>query len=109
MGKLPGEFVSLPEWETAAQYATRVAISPVYASPLVEELIAPDLAKAMAEELAGKVVVPKCRNCGRAESEEVKLKKCMRCLAVMYCSAECQKKDWKKHRMECEESEEHYK
>ncbi|KAK4122017.1 hypothetical protein N657DRAFT_576867 [Parathielavia appendiculata] len=104
MGKLPGEFISLPEWETTAQYATRVAISPVYASPLVEELISPDLAKAVAEEMTGKVV-PKCRNCGNSESEEVKLKKCLRCLEAMYCSTECQKKDWKKHRMECEESE----
>ncbi|KAK4099165.1 hypothetical protein N658DRAFT_174868 [Parathielavia hyrcaniae] len=107
-GELPVAFIALPEWEAAARYATRVAISPVYASALVEELIAPDLARAVAEEMAGKVVVvSKCRNCGKPGSEEVRLKKCSRCLEAVYCSAECQKKDWKKHRMECEESEVH--
>ncbi|KAL2186488.1 hypothetical protein L209DRAFT_780451 [Thermothelomyces heterothallicus CBS 203.75] len=106
-GKLPETFVSLPEWETAAKYATRVAISPLYASALVEELIEPGLAKEVAEEMTGrKLAVKRCRNCGKAETEEgVKLKKCLRCLEVLYCSAQCQKRDWAKHRMECEESE----
>ncbi|KAL2145727.1 hypothetical protein VTI28DRAFT_6422 [Corynascus sepedonium] len=106
-GKLPEAFISLPEWETAAKYATRIAISPMYASVLVEELIDPGLAKAVAEEMVGgKLAVKRCRNCQKPETEEgVSLKKCMRCLEVLYCSPECQKKDWKKHRMECEESE----
>ena len=45
-----------------------------------------------------------CRCCGRADGP---LKKCMRCLKVKYCSAECQRKDWKKHKMECTEAEEY--
>jgi hypothetical protein len=107
MGKLPEEFVSLPEWETAAKYATRVAISPVYASALVEELVDPELAKAVAEDIVGgKLGVRRCRNCRVPETREgVTLKKCTRCGEAEYCSAECQKKDWKKHRMECEEPE----
>lgn len=106
-GKLPDTFVSLPDWETAARYATRVAISPLYASALVEELIDPALAKDVAEEMMGrKVAVKRCRNCGKTENDEgVKLKKCLRCLEVLYCSSQCQKRDWAKHRMECEESE----
>lgn len=108
-GKLPEEFVSLPEWETAARFATRVAISPVYASALVEELVAPELARAVADELRGKGGGRKvCRNCGKVEGiEGVTLRRCGRCRVAVYCSAECQKTDWKKHRMECHESEEH--
>ncbi|KAK4040785.1 hypothetical protein C8A01DRAFT_15369 [Parachaetomium inaequale] len=107
MGKLPEEFVSLPEWEAAAKYATRVAISPVYASALVEELVDPELAKAVAEDMVGgKLGVRRCRTCRVPETlEGVALRKCTRCLEAEYCSAECQKKDWKKHRMECEEPE----
>ncbi|KAK4235468.1 hypothetical protein C8A03DRAFT_36683 [Achaetomium macrosporum] len=110
-GKLPDEFIPLPEWDTAARYATRVAISPVYASHLVEELIDPALAKAVArgEAWSEGDQMKACRNCGKTEEMEgVRLKKCLRCLEVVYCSSECQKKDWKKHRMECEESEIHH-
>ncbi|KAK4186930.1 hypothetical protein QBC35DRAFT_474963 [Podospora australis] len=110
-GKLPDNFIPLPEWDTAAKYATRVAISPVYASRLVEEIIDPELAKTLGEqEVAEKPVEETtCRSCGKSEKKDgVQLKKCMRCLAVRYCSPACQKKDWKKHRMECEEAKEYH-
>ncbi|KAK0701372.1 hypothetical protein B0T21DRAFT_300554 [Apiosordaria backusii] len=109
-GKLPADFIPLPEWdETAARYSTRVAISPVYASQLVEDIIDPELARGLA---GGNEKRPEtCRACGKAEDEEggVVLKKCMRCLKVKYCNGECQKRDWRKHRMECEEAKEHHR
>ncbi|KXX75673.1 putative protein MSS51, mitochondrial [Madurella mycetomatis] len=111
-GRLPPEFIPLPEWDAAARFATRVAISPVYASGFVEELVDPTVAAEKENETdgAGKDVAATlraCRNCGKKDGGEgrVKLKKCMRCLEVAYCSPECQKKDWRKHRMECEEAE----
>ncbi|KAK0660142.1 hypothetical protein QBC41DRAFT_261895 [Cercophora samala] len=109
-GKLPADFIPLPEWdETAARYSTRVAISPVYASQLVEDIIDPELARGLAG--GSEKRVESCRACGKVEDEEegVVLKKCSRCLRVKYCSGECQKRDWRKHRMECEEAEEHHK
>ena len=44
-----------------------------------------------------------CRNCMTMEqmSSKVVLKKCMRCEGVRYCSKECQKADWKRHKPEC--------
>ncbi|KAG7294098.1 hypothetical protein NEMBOFW57_004161 [Staphylotrichum longicolle] len=107
--RLPEGFVTLPEWETAARYATRVAISPVYASPLVEDVIPPGMAKAAADKGEGEgAVMMACRKCGKiGGTPGVKLRKCARCLEVAYCSPECQKTDWKKHRMECKESEVH--
>lgn len=106
-GKLPRDFVGLPEWEeAAARFATRIAVSPVYASPLVEEVVDPGvLRSAVAGAAPGAWEALRCRACGAAEARGGAggaLKKCMRCLRVRYCSAECQKKDWKKHRMECE-------
>jgi len=86
----------------------------------VEDVVDPQLRKTMHRVSGGGgggtgVSVPSnpiapmeaCRCCGRTDAKPGggPLKKCMRCLQVKYCSAECQKKDWKKHRMECEEPE----
>ncbi|KAK2059172.1 MYND finger [Colletotrichum caudatum] len=106
-GHLPDNFIGLPEWETAAKYATRIAISPTFAVPLVEDIVDTDLYKT-----SGSILPPKeerCKSCGKAGKNGVALKKCMRCLSVKYCSSECQKRDWRKHRGECEESEQYHK
>lgn len=112
-GKLPQNFINLPEWETAAKFSTRVAISPIFAVPFVEDVISPDLAKMLVggagTDTRGGTPL-RCRSCGKTEAKAGgALKKCMRCLKVRYCSVECQKRDWKKHRMECGEAEEHQK
>jgi hypothetical protein len=101
-GILPKNFISLPAWEeSAAPNATRIAISPTFAVPFVERVA--DLEKlAQGQRMSGK---ERCRNCGRTETPDGRaLKKCLRCQKVKYCSGECQKKDWKKHRMECREA-----
>ncbi|KAK3935295.1 MYND finger [Diplogelasinospora grovesii] len=121
-GKLPDKFVTLPYWEeTASKYATRVAISPTYSSMLAEEIIGIEqMARYGGGVGVGEgVAVAKgvkwkdsetCRNCGKTEAPGGgQLKKCMRCLKAKYCSGECQKKDWKKHRGECGEAEEYHK
>lgn len=106
-GKLPEDFISLPEWDVAAQFATRIAISPMYAVPFVEDVMDPNAFANMPQpgmSVQGDETL-RCRNCGGLEAKGGgALKKCMRCLKVRYCSAECQKKDWKKHRMECSEA-----
>ena len=42
-----------------------------------------------------------CANCGKAEVDDVKLKKCGGCGLVKYCSIECQKNHWPQHKREC--------
>ncbi|GKT43438.1 uncharacterized protein ColSpa_03619 [Colletotrichum spaethianum] len=106
-GHFPDNFIGLPEWETAAKYATRVAISPTFAVPLVEDIVDTNLYKEVGTGAPSQQ--ERCTNCGKTGTDGVGLKKCMRCLKVKYCSAECQKKDWRKHRGECEESEEYHK
>ncbi|KAF5017907.1 hypothetical protein F66182_10136 [Fusarium sp. NRRL 66182] len=100
-GRLPENFMSIPEWETATPEAVRIAISPTYAAPYVEEVIDP--AELPNMESPG-AVVGRCKNCGKTEKEAGStLKACTRCRNVKYCSATCQKKDWKGHRTKCEE------
>ncbi|KAM5352042.1 hypothetical protein ACJ41O_004765 [Fusarium nematophilum] len=103
-GRLPEDFVPLPAWDVAAPNAVRVAISPTYAVPFVEDVVDP-AELGMAGSFDGKPV-ERCKLCGKPESEEgVVLKKCMRCQKAKYCSGDCQKKDWKQHRMECGDPE----
>ncbi|KAK1753113.1 MYND finger [Echria macrotheca] len=117
-GRFPDQYLSLPGWDTLSQFATRVAISPVFASPFIEDVIPSDWRQPLAEKrqalAAGGsskfnldfLFAEGCRACGQPHGENGgALKKCKRCLAVMYCSAECQKKDWKMHKMECKEAD----
>lgn len=97
-GMMPNGFVSMPEWDTVVPHATRIAISPMYVVPLVEEVADVSGLGAIgdAEE--------RCRSCGRTSGRDGGgLKKCVRCRKTKYCCRECQKKDWKTHRMECDE------
>ncbi|TLD04000.1 hypothetical protein PgNI_11381 [Pyricularia grisea] len=106
-GKLPEAFVALPEWDsTAAQYATRIAISPLFSVPFVEEIVDKAVVEALkrkAEDLDVADVVDTCRTCGKPESPQQKLNRCKACLEVKYCSVDCQRADWKtRHKRECQ-------
>ncbi|TLD23743.1 hypothetical protein PspLS_06944 [Pyricularia sp. CBS 133598] len=106
-GKLPEAFVALPEWDsTAAQYATRIAISPLFSVPFVEEVVDKTVLEALkrkAEDLDVADAVDTCRTCGRPEGPQQKLNRCKACLEVKYCSVDCQRADWKtRHKRECQ-------
>ncbi len=42
-----------------------------------------------------------CANCEEVFDETVKLSKCGKCKVMHYCSEECQKEDWPRHKEEC--------
>ncbi|GMH70871.1 hypothetical protein TL16_g05511 [Triparma laevis f. inornata] len=42
-----------------------------------------------------------CENCRKCETESFKLNFCSRCKVVKYCCKECQKSDWKAHKICC--------
>ena len=54
----------------------------------------------MAEANLGKI----CFHCGTSE-EDVgrKIMSCSRCKSIYYCSRQCQKDDWKRHKKECKD------
>ena len=73
-------------WKKFASYVTRVALSPLFAVSYLETVGRdPDAHKCLV-----------CRGRGKP-----KLKACAGCKKVRYCSAECQKKDWKVHKSQC--------
>jgi hypothetical protein len=64
----------------------------------VSQIISPDCLKPLLNQ-----DIPRCNTCGKNNS---KLLRCGRCKQVYYCSAACQKKDWRDHKHVCKKLEE---
>ena len=73
-------------WSKLAPYVTRIALSPLFAVSFLETI--------GRDPAAHKCFV--CRGKGKP-----KLKMCMVCKKVRYCSKACQKSDWKTHKPKC--------
>ncbi|KAI1385797.1 uncharacterized protein F4822DRAFT_432655 [Hypoxylon trugodes] len=99
-GKLPERFMSLPEWDdVAAKHAVRIAISPTFSVRLVGGIDIDDQ-QTFVEMM--RMHGQKCRSCKATTGKNgAGLMKCGRCKGVMYCSAACQRRDWKTHRAVC--------
>lgn len=69
--------------------------------PLEVDPIAARLAQLEKNRAATTTVRTNCFTCGAAAPPKTNLKGCGACHAAFYCSVECQKKDWKKHKQVC--------
>lgn len=101
-GKFPEHYMKIPGWDLVSRYAVRAAISPTFSVPFVEDIVNTGGLQPGrgVQEIAA--ASEKCRSCGKAKTAVGgKLMQCARCKEVAYCSKECQKADWKKHRQEC--------
>ena len=98
-GTLPSRYsFDLPRWKLAAKHAVQAAISPSFSVPFVEQSFeGNDTTELAAHCETG------CRLCGKGNSDDggKGLLRCSRCLAVRYCSVECQRADWKEHKKVC--------
>lgn len=87
------------------RYATRVAVSPFFAVPYVEDCFLAGLSVPEIQ-LPRSIIEVGCGKCGRAKKKganfsEGKLLVCSRCKKRKYCSVECQRADWKSHKEFC--------
>ena len=99
-GKLPsGHILGIARWDLAAKYAVRAAISPIFSVPFVEQSfrVTKEEYARVASSTTG------CKSCGKSGSDQSGkgLLQCSRCQAVRYCSVECQRRDWKGHKLAC--------
>lgn len=87
------------------RYATRVAISPFFAVPYVEDCFLAGLSLP-ASKSPTSTAEGGCGNCGRERRRDAglgegKLMVCSKCKQRRYCSAECQRADWRSHKRMC--------
>jgi len=89
-------FMKEKKWESAAPLVTRIAIGPIFGVPYVESV--GGFAKTLIQEL-NEERHDGCARCGGPGKP--KLLVCGTCKSTSYCSAGCQKEDWKKHKLVC--------
>ena len=89
-------------------YATRVAISPFFAVPYVEDCFAIESTPTDLSESKNPASTIKtgCGNCGSMKKKETgadgeTLLVCSRCRETKYCSLDCQRADWRNHKKVC--------
>jgi hypothetical protein len=109
-GNLPTNFMpDFPGWKGLAKYAVRVAVSPAFASALVDNPLdqsafgtpkgEPATAKDAPIPTRQAAACLVCRKSMQPDGSE--LMNCSRCHIAKYCSKECQRADWKKHKGVC--------
>ncbi|KAL5632915.1 hypothetical protein ACGC1H_005761 [Rhizoctonia solani] len=88
-----------PEWKELIPFATRAAICPIYSVSYIERV-----ARNWSEhrEAARSKPTNVCWACG--EPGKPMLSTCSRCKEARYCSATCQRQDWKLHKGDCKAS-----
>src|SRR5436305_13498948 len=101
----------LPHLEYVLQkYATRIAISPIFTVPFVEDCFLRDTPRGVGgigdlyTSLQNKE--QRCNACGSDKKKASNgtseaLLTCTRCKTAKYCCKECQKADWKEHKAVC--------
>ena len=96
-GQVTPPFTDIEEWRQYAPYVTPVAISPIFPAPWLDPTRRniPEVEKAM--DYGDIEEEKKCKACGKVDSG----KKCGKCMKVVYCSRECQVKDWREHKTFC--------
>ncbi|KAG8795946.1 hypothetical protein FRC12_007759 [Ceratobasidium sp. 428] len=95
-----------PAWKPLLPFATRAAISPLFFVPYIENAkhLVEDLQTGMLDGpdagLASRLeLTNRCWGCGGAGNPS--LSACAKCKRARYCSATCQRQDWKKHKPNC--------
>lgn len=97
-GQLPTEFITgVPQWGSVSKHFTRAALSPCFPAPFSEQLFDFGIGKATKAPGNGG-----CSVCGKDKSgKRGGLLICGRCRKTSYCSPDCQRADWKKHKLNC--------
>ena len=83
------------KWESAAPFVTRIAIGPIFGVPYIESVGDFKFRNTMREESD----LERCARCGGPGKPRLLV--CGACKSISYCSAGCQREDWKKHKLVC--------
>lgn len=93
-------FMEEKKWQSMAPFITRIAIGPIFGVPYVESV--GNFRKTVIRWAGDQEFGERrdgCASCGGPGKPT--LLRCGACKSISYCSAGCQKKDWKKHKPMC--------
>ena len=125
---LPDKIPGVPDgfWDALRPYATRAAISPLFAVSYLEPVVAPGASRRLMDaevlrrvrEVQGRTMVTtagdgagpstgtgslkRCMACGGPGKPKLLL--CGKCKKAKYCSPACNRSDWKVHKLVCRTS-----
>jgi len=108
-GKNLGPFLENTKWRSLVPHAIRIALTPIFPVPYLEDVTEPDLSgtlrtgvsgyspSARSEQVGADLdTCQQCRGMGKP-----RLLHCSSCQMTRYCSKECQIADWKNHKHFC--------
>ena len=90
-------FLKEKTWDSAVPFVTRIAIGPIFGVPYVESV--GGITDKVRQVFGKKEDGDRCARCGGPGKP--KLLVCGSCKSANYCSAGCQREDWKKHKLVC--------
>ena len=97
-GQVSSDFRAIKQWEKFIPYVIRCPLTPIFSTPYVEAMVS----NTSVENRFADVGISDSATCLMCHKKDiVRLKKCARCEIAKYCSKECQKGDWKRHKKEC--------
>lgn len=99
-GKTTEEFVEVREWQTFKPFVTRCLFTPLFSVPSMELIFDSSNLKTTSKPETHTTEERMCLTCKATEGTE-KLLICTGCGKATYCSKQCQKKDWKQHKVIC--------
>ena len=102
-GKVTGEFTSVAQWKPFAPFVTRCLFTPLFPVQCMEQVMGADIVHRVAQMQSAKTDDKMaCWTCKSTKTPTgTQLLSCKGCNKAMYCSKECQKKDWKNHKSSC--------
>jgi hypothetical protein len=117
-GDFPKKYLAnTKDFKVVAEFAVRVAVPVIFAPPiskdnagLVDAKKASTRAYNSAPATRTQPRQPEKEGCLKCDAATTKagnpLLKCSKCKTAQYCSPDCQKKDWKKHKQTCKQAQE---
>ena len=108
-GKNLGPFLENTEWRSLAPHAIRIALTPIFPVPYLEDVTEPEFSRTLRTGITGYspsvgsgqagAGLDTCQQCH--EMGKPRLLHCSTCRMTRYYSKECQIADWKNHRHLC--------